>query len=167
MKTNVQAMKLYETSNPNQDYDSVNEALATFLGKKQINYSSFFGNKMLLSFTIRKGLPFLIFEKIKKLCPFSENDWAEYLNLSTKTLQRNAAAINFSFKPIHSEKILELAEVTYFGNEVFDSSDQFYQWLNSPSLALAKQIPADLLKDSYGKELVMEELNRIDQGIFA
>ncbi|MDO9038752.1 MAG: DUF2384 domain-containing protein [Lutibacter sp.] len=26
--------------------------------------------------------------------------------------------------------------------------------------------PIELLKDSYGKEMVMNELNRIDQGIF-
>ncbi len=67
---------------------------------------------------------------------------------------------------IHTEKIIELAEVTNFGKKVFDSNEQFYLWLNTPSFALGNLKPAKLLKDSYGKELVMAELNRIEQGIF-
>ena len=70
------------------------------------------------------------------------------------------------FKPQHSEKIIELAEVTNYGNEVFNSKEQFYVWLNSISFALGNMTPLELLMDSYGKEMVMEELNRIDQGIF-
>ena len=49
---------------------------------------------------------------------------------------------------------------------MFDSTEQFYLWLNTPSYALGNLKPAELLKDSYGKELVMGELNRIEQGIF-
>jgi putative toxin-antitoxin system antitoxin component (TIGR02293 family) len=89
------------------------------------------------------------------------------LNLSKKTLQRHRNEDDFFFKPIHTEKIIELAEVTNFGKEVFDSEEQFYLWLNTPSFALSNLKPAELLKDSYGKELVMSELNRIDHGIFA
>lgn len=159
------------------DFSLVNEAIAVYVGNidkssgsnfglSEINYSSFFENKMLISSTIRHGLPFQIFQKIKDLCPFTEADWADFLNVSQKTLQRNAAENNFSFKPIHSEKIIELAEVTHFGKEVFDTNTDFYNWLNTPSLALAENKPSELLKDSYGKELVMAELNRIDQGIF-
>ena len=65
------------------------------------------------------------------------------------------------------KKIIELAEVTNYGKEVFDSTEQFYLWLNTPSYALGNLKPTELLKDSYGKELVMGELNRIEQGIFA
>ena len=131
-----------------------------------ITYSDFFDNKMLIIKAIRKGMPYELFSKIKDITPFSEDDWAEYLNLSKKTLQRHRNDADYLFKPIHTEKIIELAEVTNFGKEVFDSSEQFYLWLNTPSFALGNLKPAELLKDSYGKELVMAELNRIDHGIF-
>ncbi|MEC3967033.1 type II RES/Xre toxin-antitoxin system antitoxin [Flagellimonas halotolerans] len=134
---------------------------------KNITYSDFFENKMLIIRAIREGLPYKLFSEIKEITPFTEDDWAEYLNLSKKTLQRHSNDANYLFKPIHTEKIIELAEVTNFGNEVFDSAEQFYLWLNTPSYALGNLKPAELLKDSYGKELVMGELNRIDQGIFA
>ena len=57
-------------------------------------------------------------------------------------------------------------EVTAIGLEVFDSHGDFASWLNAPSHALGNMKPAELLKDSYGKELVLNELHRIDQGIF-
>ena len=134
---------------------------------KDFTYTDFFENKMLIIKAIREGFPYNLFRVIKEVTPFSEDDWAEYLNLSKKTLQRHQNEANYVFKPIHTEKIIELAEVTNFGNEVFDSPEQFYLWLNTPSYALGSLKPAELLKDSYGKELVMAELNRIDQGIFA
>ncbi|MFV0566521.1 MAG: antitoxin Xre/MbcA/ParS toxin-binding domain-containing protein [Flavobacteriaceae bacterium] len=132
-----------------------------------LNYSNFFENKMLIIQTIRQGLPYKLFNKIKDFTPFTEDDWAEYLNLSKKTLLRHRNDSNYFFKPIHTEKIIELAEVTNFGKEVFNSTEQFYLWLNTPSYALGNLKPAELLKDSYGKELVMNELNQIEQGIFA
>lgn len=134
---------------------------------EELTYSAFFENKMLIIGVIRQGLPYKLFSKIKDITPFTEDDWAEYLNVSKKTLQRHSNEADYFFKPIHTEKIIELAEVTNLGKEVFDSTEQFYQWLNIPSYALGNLKPAELLKDSYGKELVMGELNRIDQGIFA
>lgn len=160
------------------DYKPINRAIKTYLQNmdetlainnvaEEFTYSSFFEDKMLLIRSIRKGLPYKLFAMIKDITPFSDEDWAEYLNLSKKTLQRHSHDSDFMFKPIHSEKIIELAEVTNFGKEVFDSSEKFFLWINTPSFALGNIKPAELLKDSYGKELVMDELNRIDQGIFA
>lgn len=126
-----------------------------------------FSNKILLVSVIRQGIPYSLFELVKKLGPFTEPQWCEYLNLSLKTLQRYKAENEHLFKPIHTEKILEMAEVVLFGQEVFDSNEQFSIWLHTPSFALSNMKPIELLKDSYGKELVMDELNRIDQGIFA
>lgn len=162
----------------NPDLTAVNKAIKAYVRKidkssavqiktKNITYSDFFDNKMLIIRAIRKGMPYKLFSKIKDITPFSEDDWAEYLNLSKKTLQRHQNDVDYLFKPIHTEKIIELAEVTNFGKGVFDSSEQFYLWLNTPSFTLGNLKPAELLKDSYGKELVMAELNKIDHGIFA
>jgi len=93
-------------------------------------------------------------------------DWALFLGISTKSLQRNKIKEDFIFKPLQSEKILELAEVTSLGNTVFDTETQFYMWLKTPSFALGNLEPIELLRDSYGKEMVVNELNKIDQGIF-
>jgi uncharacterized protein (DUF2384 family) len=39
-------------------------------------------------------------------------------------------------------------------------------WLNTPNFALGKLKPIELLKDSYGKEMVIGELVRVNHGIF-
>ncbi|MDO9274506.1 MAG: DUF2384 domain-containing protein [Lutibacter sp.] len=155
----------------------INKALNTYLKKieqsgqilshsKNITYKKFFTDKMLIVKSIRLGIPYSLFKEIINITPFTENDWANFLDISTKSLQRYKKDSEFVFKPIHSEKIIELAEVTNLGKDIFDSNEQFYSWLNAPSLALGNLKPIELLKDSYGKEMVMNELNRIDQGIF-
>jgi putative toxin-antitoxin system antitoxin component (TIGR02293 family) len=134
---------------------------------KNITYSDFLKNKMLLVHAIREGVSFELFSLIKEVTPFNDEDWASFLGISTKSLQRSKVKEDFVFKPIQSEKIFELAEVTNLGNEVFDTSTDFYAWLNTPSFALGNLKPIELLKDSYGKEMVVSELYRIDYGIFS
>lgn len=133
---------------------------------KNITYDEFLKNRMLIVHAIREGIPYVFFNLIKERTPFNDEDWASFLGISTKSLQRNKAKEDFVFKPLQSEKIFELAEVTSLGSAVFDSIQQFYLWLNTPSFALGNLQPIELLKDSYGKEMVVNELNKIDQGIF-
>lgn len=133
---------------------------------KNITYDEFLKNRMLIVHAIREGIPYELFNLIKEITPFNEDDWASFLGISTKSLQRNKIKEDFIFKPLQSEKILELAEVTSLGNNVFDTETQFYMWLKTPSFALGNLQPIELLRDSYGKEMVVNELNKIDQGIF-
>lgn len=133
---------------------------------KDITYKNFLSNKMLIVHSIRRGIPYDLYELIKEKTPFKQEDWADFLGLSTRTLLRNKSKTNYVFDSIPSEKILELAEVTSLGKDVFDSEEQFYMWLNTPNFALGNLMPFELLKDSYGKEMVMNELQKIDYGIF-
>ncbi|MCB9234382.1 MAG: DUF2384 domain-containing protein [Bacteroidia bacterium] len=126
----------------------------------------FLSDRMLIVHSIRQGLPFSLFKTLKSITPFSESDWAEFLDISTKSLQRYQNERKHVFKSSQSEKIIELAEVAILGLEVFGSEEKFYRWLKTPSFAIGNMKPVELLKDSYGKEMVMNELNRIDQGIF-
>lgn len=169
MNANVEKVQKSEVAAANKAFKTYVQNTELLMVKESaaLSYSNFFDDKMLIIKAIRKGLSFQFFNKIKEITPFTEDDWAKYLNISKKTLQRNSVEENFFFKPIHSEKIIEIAEVTNFGNKVFDSNEQFYLWLQTPSHALGNLTPAELLQDSYGKEMVMAELNRIEHGIFA
>lgn len=63
------------------------------------------------------------------------------------------------------ETRLSSAEVTIFGVEVFGDMEKFNLWLDTPNLSLGGLKPIELLKDSYGKELVIGELTRVNHGI--
>jgi putative toxin-antitoxin system antitoxin component (TIGR02293 family) len=129
-----------------------------------ITYSDFLSNKMLMILVIREGVPYSLFSLIQHYTPFTEDDWAELLDISTKSLQRYRQASK-SFKPSQSERIIEMAEVTKVGLDVFEDMEKFKRWLETPNFSLGNLKPIELLKDSYGKELVMGELTRINYGI--
>ncbi len=164
--------KMYtSTSQPAE----LNEAIVSYASalrkqngiSKNLTYRDFLSDRMLIVQAIRAGIPFRLFALIKEETPFSDEEWAEFLSISIKSLQRYKVSKNYLFKPIHSEKILEIAEVTELGKMVFENHDKFLLWLSTPSFALGNLKPIDLIRDSYGKEMVIGELHRIDQAIFA
>jgi putative toxin-antitoxin system antitoxin component (TIGR02293 family) len=130
----------------------------------EITYSEFLKNKLMIVHVIRVGVPYSLFSRIQDYTPFSEKEWSEFLSISTKSLQRYKQQPR-KFKPIQSEKIIEMAEVTNIGLDVFGEMEKFKLWLNTPSFALGNLKPIDLLRDSYGKEMVIGELTRINYGI--
>ncbi|MGM0943957.1 MAG: type II RES/Xre toxin-antitoxin system antitoxin [Bacteroidota bacterium] len=138
-----------------------------FPSLRGVPLSSFFSDRMMVVDVIRQGIPTSLFMSFKDLAPFSDQEWSDFLDISLKSLQRYKKESDYVFRSIHSEKIIELMEVTLVGLEVFDSVEDFAVWLNTKSYALGDRRPIDLLRDSYGKELVLNELHRIDQGIFA
>ncbi|MCX6230350.1 MAG: DUF2384 domain-containing protein [Bacteroidetes bacterium] len=156
--------------------DRLNKEIALFFKKSEvkkfhfeiknnISYDEFLTDKMLIIIAIRAGIPYSLFDLIQNYTPFSDNDWAGFLDISTKSLHRYKTSSDHFFKAIHSEKIIEMAEVTKVGLDVFGNIDKLKLWLNTPNFALGKLKPIELLKDSYGKELVISELTRINYGI--
>lgn len=143
--------------------DSISDKIEIPLNA-DISLSDFFNNRLLIIQTIEKGIPFSIFELIKNVTPLTTNDWADYLGLSARSLNRYFIQ-NKTFSPIYTEKIIELVEVFKLGLEVFGDQNSFNQWLNTPNFALGKIKPFELLKNSYGKEMVISELTGISHGI--
>ena len=134
--------------------------------KGPISFGNFISDKMLVIDVIRHGIPYSFFNDIQHITPFRMEDWSRLLNISSKTLLRYKQNKQ-NFKPLQSEKIVGIAEVTHTGLEVFGSMEKFRLWLDTPSFALGNSKPIDLLEDSYGKELVLTELNHIHYGILA
>src|SRR6185312_3361735 len=132
--------------------------------QRDINYSDFLSNKMLMILVIREGVTYSLFNLIRDFTPFSEENWADFLDISTKSLHRDRQTSK-SFRPIQSEKIIEMAEVTKMGLDVFGDKEKFKLWLETPNFSIGNLKPMELLKDSYGKELVLSELTRINYGI--
>ena len=131
---------------------------------KNLTYSDLFLDKMLVIQVIREGVPYSFFSLIQDYTPFSEHNWAKFLDISTKSLQRYKQTSKV-FKPTQSEKIMEMAEVTNVGLDVFGEMNKFKLWLDTPNFALGNIKPIELLNDSYGKEMVITELTRINYGI--
>ena len=66
-----------------------------------------------------------------------------------------------------TEKAVDLARLYSRGAEVFGNPDAFEEWIDSTVMALGNKKPKDFLDTSWGIEMLMEELGRIEHGIFA
>ena len=162
MKKNIS----YKVNDNDVNNNILSDSISSYGFANDNHYNQFSSNPLLINTIIEKGVSFSIFEDLQNMIAFSEQKFADILSLSIKSLQRYKKDKSFRFKPIHSEKLIELSEVANFGLSVFDSKSQFNLWLNTPSFVLGNKKPADLLSNSYGIKLVMEELNRIEHGIF-
>lgn len=129
-------------------------------------FKDYLSDHLLMVEIIRKGIPYTVFAEVEKLYPFTKQDWEKVLDLNTKSIYRYKVQNKF-FKSIHSEKIIELGEIFILGDEVFGDENKFRLWLQTTNFALGNKKPMELLRDSYGQKLVVNELHRIEHGIFA
>ncbi len=90
---------------------------------------------------------------------------AELLPVTERTIQRYSPETHFN--RVVSEHILQIAEVAAKGVEVFTDRETFLAWLRHPNPALAKQTPMSLLRSRFGADMVLDELGRIEHGVFS
>jgi putative toxin-antitoxin system antitoxin component (TIGR02293 family) len=102
---------------------------------------------------------------LAKFFSFTTSQMAALLPVTERTIQRYAAKKHFS--RVVSEQILQLAEVAAKGIEVFEDKDKFLSWMNHPNKALGNRIPMSLLNSRFGAEAVLDELGRIEYGVFS
>lgn len=115
---------------------------------------------------VRKGIEPELFEEMIVQTPFSISDFSSYIHISEKTIQRRIKNKS-SFTSGESEKILQIYQVTIKGISVFEDPEKFKDWLERSNYSLGGIKPKDLLENSFGIQLVMDELGRIEHGIFA
>ena len=115
---------------------------------------------------VRNGVRFDAFDTFANRSPFSLHEWSGYLHLSERTMQRYRSEKKI-FDPLQSEKIIEIALFYNKGVEVFGSAEKFDSWLETESLALGGIKPKMLLDNSFGINLLKDELTAIEYGILA
>lgn len=68
---------------------------------------------------------------------------------------------------LKTEKVLELAAFIKRGIDVIGSEDAFKEWLHHPLLALGNRRPIDLLDTTFGIQMALKVLGRLEQGVFS
>lgn len=115
---------------------------------------------------VRSGIKYSSFQQFFNDCPFSMIEWSRFLNLSERTMQRYKKDKGI-FDISSSEKILEVVLLYRYGVQVFGALEKFDLWLYSRNLALGGIKPKDLLDNSFGINLLKDELYRIEQGVLS
>jgi len=96
---------------------------------------------------------------------FSPEQFAQMLPITLRTIQRYSSKQKFN--PAVSEHIIQLVFLVGKGIEVFGSLDGFIRWFNTPSKALGGSLPRNLVSLKTGTQMVIDELGRIEYGVYA
>jgi putative toxin-antitoxin system antitoxin component (TIGR02293 family) len=114
----------------------------------------------------REGVSFYRLTKLSEYIQLGMQEWAEYLHLSERTMQRYKKE-GKTFDPIYSEKIIIIELLYKKGINIFGIKDNFYTWMDTVSVALGGVKPKDMLDTNFGITMIYDELGRIEHGIFA
>jgi len=115
---------------------------------------------------VREGISYSDFSKVSNLAPFTTREWAVYLNISIRTMERHRQE-NKVFRQEQSERILSIYQLLNYGRFVFGSEGNFFDWMSLESIALGGIKPKELLDTSIGINMVRDELGRLEHGVLA
>lgn len=91
---------------------------------------------------------------------------ASELGLAERTVQRRLSNRQ-SLSPEESEKSIRVARALVKARHVLEDKDAGARWLQTPSKALGGRTPLSLLGSGDGFTAVMDELGRIDHGVYS
>jgi putative toxin-antitoxin system antitoxin component (TIGR02293 family) len=139
-------------------------ALAKVLGGKKVLRRNL-RNRMDLVDLSNEGLTKDALLHLAKYFSCSVNQITQLLPVTERTIQRYKS--EKLLNRIVSEQILQIAEVAAKGSEVFESKDRFLVWMSHPNTALNNKTPMSLLNSKFGADMVLDELGRIEHGVFS
>lgn len=122
-------------------------------------------NKTDLISYVREGVPKKSLDELGRVTGFSAVEMADILHTTDRTLRRYTPVQKLNAE--QSERLVELATLYTRGEDVFSTIGQFKTWMDTPVLALGNKKPKQFLDTSMGISLLMDELGRIEHGIFA
>ena len=94
-----------------------------------------------------------------------QKEVTSWLHTTPRTIQRYIESQE-KLSPDISDRLAQLVMVFCRSNEVFKDEDKVSMWLKSPNYALGGVSPLSLMDTMTGIELVLDELGRIEHGVF-
>ena len=114
---------------------------------------------------IREGVPKKALDILIEKTGISVNELPGILHISDRTLRRYTSSQKLSAEL--SERVIELAMLYSRGEDVFGNLGAFNEWMGSIVMAIGNKKPKEYLDTSLGIKFLLDELGRIEHGIFA
>ncbi len=116
-------------------------------------------------FIPQTGFSFNKFMNIANKIPFTQKEWAAILHLSERTLLRYSQN-NTAFEGIYTDRIVHIAQLVDAGLATFSSADAFYNWLKREKVVFDQPLNFSSLLSTQGIQLLIEEVGRIQTGVY-
>ncbi|MFT3702413.1 MAG: DUF2384 domain-containing protein [Agriterribacter sp.] len=159
------AVMYYTTNNTTSTLQNFIERSITLLGMAGLSSFSKVNTATDFISVIRNGVPKKALDNLLDNTGITIPEISRIIRTSDRTLRRYTATQKLN--PEQSERVIELAKLYSRGEEVFGNMDAFKIWMNSTVMALGNKKPKEFLDTSIGIDLLMNELGKIEQGIFA
>lgn len=159
MKKKNTLLKKYNVSDDKAP-SILKEPEAEYLLEKKSNLLSNLSMPVTANFTYKH------FTKVANKVPFTLKDWAGFLHLSERTLQRYAQD-NSTFTGIYTDRILHLEQVFDLGLQVFKSPQALYDWLVKDKLVFNKTLNIHSLQSQQGITDTYNQLGRILYNVYS
>ena len=111
---------------------------------------------------IREGVKKTDWKDLINKIGATEKEFENILPASISSMQKKTV-----YSKETSERIYELAKLFGLGYEVFDTEEDFKNWLITPSRTLGNKKPFELLDSSLGFEMVENEITRIQYNVYS
>lgn len=115
---------------------------------------------------IRRGFPTRSLDAVAKELGMSSPAVGALLGIPSRTLARRLQAKQ-SFTSDESQRVFRLSRVLALATSALGSLEKARRWLRSPSRVLEGEVPLQLLDTDVGADAVIEEIGRIEHGVFA
>lgn len=96
---------------------------------------------------------------------YSQHDVSELMEVDPSTLSRWKKE-DKTLTRLLTKSIMDMDKIVFKGVRIFGSEALFSEWLHTSNVSLGDRIPADMMRDPYGLELVEKALEAMSWGNF-
>jgi putative toxin-antitoxin system antitoxin component (TIGR02293 family) len=114
---------------------------------------------------VKRGVTRQSINNLMDATGLSLSEMASYMHMTERTLRNYSADTRLGSEP--SERALEIATLYEKGKEVFGNLAAFKEYMDSTIPALGYRKPKEYLDTSMGIAYLMDELGRIQHGVFS
>lgn len=115
---------------------------------------------------IREGFPVKAGDRLKAALNLTDNQLADTLGLSPKTLQRKKKA-HERLSRIESDILFRNARILAIATEVFEDEKRAAEWMRKPQFGLGGRVPFEMIQTEAGAREVENLLGRMEYGVYS
>ena len=112
---------------------------------------------------VERGLPYGAIDRLADTLDLTLEEFCQIIPVSRRTLARYRHGILDAHL---SDHVLMIGKIFERASEVMESSDNALLWLKTPSYSFRHKRPIDYLSSFAGAQEVLDELGRIEHGVF-
>lgn len=112
---------------------------------------------------VERGLPYGTVERLARTLELTIEEFCLIIPISRRTLARYRGSV---LDPHISDHVLMVGQVFERATEVMESQANALIWMKTPNYSFRHKRPLDYLSSFAGAQEVLDELGRIQHGVF-